>query len=207
MENRSVQFPNRYKMVPVPGTKDIFDVLPVPGEVFAEGTPFAKNTVLADATAKLIGLSELATPNDAIVALKEMIDNTKNLANSKLKMEFGHYTGTGHYGVNDPNQLEFGVTPQIVIIAGYQAADGTFATLAPAPSNGFGVWNGAGTIFFNFGDEAERSVAGYMNLLHYKFIKNQLHWYIGFDNNDHYNAKGQLNQSDTIYYYFVFGVS
>lgn len=78
MENRSVQFPNRYKMVPVPGTKDIFDFLPVPGNVYAEGTPFIKNTMLADDTAKRLGLPVTAVPNDAFQAQADFERNVGN---------------------------------------------------------------------------------------------------------------------------------
>lgn len=37
-KDRAVEFPNRYKMVKVPGTDDIFDMIPAPGEISEEGT-------------------------------------------------------------------------------------------------------------------------------------------------------------------------
>ena len=78
MENRNVQFPNRYKMIPVPGTKDIFDFLPVPGDVYAEGTPFVKNTMLSDATAVRLNLSSTAVPDDAFQAQADFMLNVGN---------------------------------------------------------------------------------------------------------------------------------
>lgn len=63
MDNRIVEFPNRYKLFKVDGTDDIYDLLPVPGEVTSLGTPYAKETVLTDQTSKLYGLDKTAVPD------------------------------------------------------------------------------------------------------------------------------------------------
>lgn len=74
MENRNVEFPVRYRMVKVAGTEDLVDLFPVPGNVYAEGTPFVKDTMLSDATATLLDLPASAVPNDALVALKHLTE-------------------------------------------------------------------------------------------------------------------------------------
>lgn len=69
MEDRNVQFPNRYRLTKVPGTDDIYDFEPVPGEVTEEGTFINKSTLLKDATAELYGLDTDAVPDDVLNVL------------------------------------------------------------------------------------------------------------------------------------------
>lgn len=64
MEDRNVLHPQRYQMVPVPGTSDIFDFIPAPGEVYTEGTLINKATLWKDATAALFGLGPETVPDD-----------------------------------------------------------------------------------------------------------------------------------------------
>lgn len=66
MTDRNVQFPNRYRMVKVAGTDDIFDVIPAPGEVFEEGDFLNKNSLLKDTTADLYGLGADALPDEVL---------------------------------------------------------------------------------------------------------------------------------------------
>lgn len=51
MEDRSVQFPNRYRFIKVAGTDDIYELIPAPGEISEEGTFINKGTLLTDETA------------------------------------------------------------------------------------------------------------------------------------------------------------
>lgn len=64
MKDRNVEFPNRYRMVKVEGTDDIFDLIPAPGEISDEGTFINKFTLLKDATAEMFGLGADAVPDD-----------------------------------------------------------------------------------------------------------------------------------------------
>lgn len=64
MTDRNVQFPNRYQLVKVPGTDDIYDLTPAPGTITAEGTLINKATLLQDATAALYGLGTDAVPDE-----------------------------------------------------------------------------------------------------------------------------------------------
>lgn len=66
MEDRSVQFPQRYQLKKVDGTDNIYDVIPAPGTITAEGTPINKKTLLQDETeAALFGSAANRTVDDA----------------------------------------------------------------------------------------------------------------------------------------------
>lgn len=69
MDDRNVQFPTRYRMIKVPGTDDIFDMIPAPGTVYNEGTPINKANLLTDAVTNLIGLTGDVVPNDMMRVL------------------------------------------------------------------------------------------------------------------------------------------
>ena len=70
MKDRLVEFPNRYRIVPVEGATNVVDLLPVTGVVTDEGTPLNKHTLLRDATAALYRLGPDAVVNDVFMALK-----------------------------------------------------------------------------------------------------------------------------------------
>lgn len=85
MRDRSVEFPNRYRMIPVPGSANIVDLEPVPGEVNDEGTPINKATLLQDETAALYGLDGTAVPDDCFNAIIDLlVDPSKSIVNMKV---------------------------------------------------------------------------------------------------------------------------
>ena len=65
MKDRVVQYPNRYKLVPVPESDDTFDFEAVTGTVTQEGTFLNKANLLTDETAARFGLTDDPTVNDA----------------------------------------------------------------------------------------------------------------------------------------------
>lgn len=69
MNDRNVQHPNRYQLVKVEDTDDIYDVIPAPGTVVNEGTLLNKQSLLQDITCELLGLPTTAVPNDAFFRL------------------------------------------------------------------------------------------------------------------------------------------
>lgn len=116
MYDRNVEFPNRYQLVKVEGTDDVFDIIPAPGEVAEEGTMINKSTLLSDAVAASFGLGNTAVPNDVLNVIKTLFNNNDtnlaninqsvagantaaqnalNVANSKARVASGSYTGTG----------------------------------------------------------------------------------------------------------------
>lgn len=48
MIDRNVEFPNRFQLQKVPGTDDIYDIIPAPGDVASEGSLWNKQNVLPD---------------------------------------------------------------------------------------------------------------------------------------------------------------
>lgn len=64
-----MQYPQRYQLVKVAGTEDIFDLIPAPGEVSAEGTLINKATLWKDTTAALFGLGVNSVPDDGFAYL------------------------------------------------------------------------------------------------------------------------------------------
>lgn len=107
MKDRNVQFPNRFEIVPVPGTTNIFDVTPAPGAVYEEGTFWNKQNVLKDATAALYGKTAAAVPDEIFAAIKTLISNVDR----KIKISSGSYTSTG----NDGQIITTGFRPKIFI--------------------------------------------------------------------------------------------
>lgn len=90
MTDRNVQFPNRFEIVPVPGTTNIFDVNPAPGTVYENGTFWNKQNVLKDATAALYGKGPAAVPDEIFAAIFAKFSPL--LADSVV---VGNYRGTG----------------------------------------------------------------------------------------------------------------
>lgn len=75
MTDRNVQFPNRYRLVPVEGTTDIVDLIPAPGNVEDEGTLLNKTNLLSDETAVLYGKNDTAVPDDILAAIPDKISS------------------------------------------------------------------------------------------------------------------------------------
>lgn len=78
MKDRSVEFPNRYRLVKVAGTDDVFDFVPAPGEISEEGTFINKATLLKDVTAGHFGLGTDAVPDDVFGVLSRFQNGLGN---------------------------------------------------------------------------------------------------------------------------------
>lgn len=81
MKDRNVQHASRFRLTKVPGTDDVYDLIPAPGEVYEEGTLINKSALLKDATAALFGLGTDAVPDDALSVLSRF---HKELGNEYL---------------------------------------------------------------------------------------------------------------------------
>lgn len=119
MIDRNVQYPQRYQLVKVEGTDDIYDLIPAPGEVSEVGTLVNKATLLQDITAALFGLGSDAVPDDVFKVLSNAAlyeDGEFKLPNGgdvpTVKIETGSYVGTGSI----PVMLTFSFKPQLVFI-------------------------------------------------------------------------------------------
>lgn len=75
MIDRNVEFPNRFRMTLVPGTDDIYEVVPAPGDVIAAGDTFSKVNMLPDSIPALLGL-KMANPQ-----VKDALNVLANVGN------------------------------------------------------------------------------------------------------------------------------
>lgn len=92
MKDRNVQHASRFRLTKVPGTDDVYDLIPAPGEVYEEGTLINKSALLKDATAALFGLDENAVPDDAMAILSRF---HKGLGNEYVWEKKTIYVDTG----------------------------------------------------------------------------------------------------------------
>ena len=107
-------------------------------EPIQEGTPLNKNTLLSDETISRFGLTEDATPDDALRFLNarrtefeseitgrqvDFEDEIKEIVSTAPQTFVGSYVGTGTYGEGNANTLTFSFLPKIVFIA--KANEGT----------------------------------------------------------------------------------
>lgn len=72
MQDRNVEFPNRFRMVKVEGTDDIYDMIPAPGDVLNPGTLLNKENLLPDPTVARIFDGKETVPKDPM--MKDALD-------------------------------------------------------------------------------------------------------------------------------------
>ena len=98
MQDRNVEFPNRFRMVKVEGTDDIYDVIPAPGEVLNPGTLLNKANLLSDETARLLGMEQNdPTVNEAFGRLN------KNLIEKPASPKIASYETAGAFEWTAPD--------------------------------------------------------------------------------------------------------
>ena len=120
MRDRSVEYPNRYRMTLVPGTTDIYELTPAPGEVYENGTLMSKaNLLSANSETDLWGNDGDRTPNDAFSFIGKLLsEHDENIANLAATLEgkivTGTYTGNG----TASRTISLGVTPKAVLVVG-----------------------------------------------------------------------------------------
>lgn len=151
MQDRNVQWPNRYQLTKVPGTDDIYDLTPAPGTITAEGTLINKDTLLKDATAALFGLDNTAVPDEVLEKLSgAVIESDGSLTNinggSILSIETGSYTGSGSRTVS----LSFNKAPLILFIngRGYYSGDYTIGLIKNGNGSMISGYTGGGSYPF-----------------------------------------------------------
>ena len=101
------------------------------------------------------------------------------------RMVSGSYVGTGAYGSESPNHLEFGFAPKVVILVANKTSAlkcGTVLVAGQSSSSGIGT------------SYSSNSSLG----LILTWGENGLSWYTG-------NAERQLNEEGTTYFYFALG--
>lgn len=125
MEDRSVEFPQRYQLKKVEGTDDIYDLIPAPGTITAEGTLINKKALLQDATAALFQLSgDTALPDKVFEILSKAailgdgggLVTPGGVSVPQIKAETGTYMGTGDNTVS----ISFSFTPDFWGVYAYK---------------------------------------------------------------------------------------
>lgn len=122
------------------GTDDIYDLTPAPGTVTEEGTFLNVESLLKDTTAALLGGNANMVPDEALVALKTLIDDVSSNANKRAEIETIGYTGTGSYGESNPTKINFSKKPKTFIIV-----SGSTIAIATSNTNKLAVITMSGT--------------------------------------------------------------
>jgi len=200
MNDRNVQYPNRFRMVKVPGTDDIVDLIPAPGTITEEGTLVNKSALLKDATAALFGFTAEQIPETvpddvlAILSKAALLSTDGKLTNiagelKGIRIEIGSYVGTGAAS----GGFIFGFRPKFVMII-----------------SGFGGSINGGIAFFpvtalleTFQSYAYQGITGNQAMQSSRLFARfdnaaqKLEWYTDFAS---YGAAGQMNDPGRTYY-------
>lgn len=99
MEDRIVEHPHRYMMMPVEGEENVVDLIPMPGTITEEGTLLNKATLLSDETSEICGLTDAeATVNNAIKKYagytNTLNEESDDYSTRITALESRHYTGS-----------------------------------------------------------------------------------------------------------------
>lgn len=116
MQDRVPVNPGRVLITPENGSAAYYATMTRADNPTQEGTPLNKASLLKDATAELFGLGTDAVPDDALNAIKTLINGANANADTKAKVATGSYTGTGTFGSSNPNSLTFDFVPLFVVV-------------------------------------------------------------------------------------------
>lgn len=112
MQDRIVEHPNRYRLVPVSGEDNVFDLIPEPGEVTQEGTPLNKQNLLGAVTAQQLGFGTFDDPtvSEAFSAVKAFLDGKapKDHKSESEAYGVGNDSQYGHLKLGDSTELASG---------------------------------------------------------------------------------------------------
>lgn len=188
MDDRNVQYPQRYQLKKVEGTDDIFDIIPAPGEIDKEGTLINKAALLKDETAALFkGLPENPVPDEVLQILSKAAllgEGELVLPNGDLVPQvntvYGTYTGKGTSGKANKNKIVFsGPPPDIIFISAIGNSE-----------MGYSVKGSGVLTVTSSGYEADNAVT---------WGSNYISWYFGVSSSN--QAIRQLNRSGQKYSY------
>ena len=148
---------------------------------------YTQQQILSDLTKTLFGLETGAVPDEAFVALKNLISGLTADDVGAAKIATGSYTGTGTYGKSAKNSLTFDFDPKIVFIkldssinAGGYTILGVFV-----PRNEYAI---------NILHNEHSSLSLYVT-----YSNKTMSWYNGV------SAEAQANASGNQYYYVAIG--
>ena len=188
----------RVKITPESGGVAYYAKLEMADNPTQVGDEPIKANLLPDDVATALGLTGNPQVKDALEKIKTLVDGNTTLANSKAQIVIGSYTGTGTYGVDNPNSLAIPEGAKIFMFltpwshpAAYlpqwafspnsinaQVLYGTPINLASIPSDYVSI--------IDSGTKIKKS-------------GNSLYWY------DTSNAGGQCNSTEVDYHYAFIG--
>lgn len=192
MQDRIPTKPNRYAVYDDAHNFVRYEYHERADEPTQTGDALNKANLLPDDVATALGLSGNPQVKDGLIALNV-------LANSKAKIEFGSYVGTGVSGSNNPNSLTFERAPRLLVFYAAWTKSTSISTLRWLISN-------AGTLvdttwlttsyvknappYYTTGDAmySKKSADG-----------KTISWY----NSGSVGSGTQLNDADKTYYYFT----
>ena len=116
MQDRVPANPGRVLITPENGSAAYYATVTRADNPTQKGTPLNKASLLKDATAALFGLGTDAVPDDALNAIKTLINGANANADTKAKIATGSYTGTGTYGSSNKNSLTFDFEPKLLVV-------------------------------------------------------------------------------------------
>ena len=116
MQDRVPVNPGRVLITPENGSAAYYATMTRADNPTQEGTPLNKASLLKDATAALFGLGANAVPDDALSAIKTLIDGANANANARAKIATGSYTGAGVWGVGNENSITFDFEPKLLFV-------------------------------------------------------------------------------------------
>lgn len=137
MKDRQPTRPGRVKITPESG-EAFYAVMEMADEPTEVGTPPTKANLLKDTTAALFGGDENMVPDDALVALKTLIDDLTPQKVGAAQIVYGTVQGTGtsKVVVNSP------FYPQLILVSGLYIRDYDssehYYTVVSGPNSGFG---------------------------------------------------------------------
>lgn len=177
----------------VEGTDDIYDLTPAPGTVTEEGTFLNVENLLKDTTAALLGGDSSMVPDEALVALKRLIDGVTPEQIGAAQIAQGSYTGSNTYGSSSPNSLTFDFEPKYVHICAAKEASANSHNQAVFADIFVGI---GGVRFTNSYSDSYGDTVGALTVI---VSGNTVSWY------STENAVRQCNASGVQYYYVAFG--
>lgn len=129
MKDRIPRYAGRVRLTPA-GQEGLY-YMDRADDPIQEGTPLNKDTLLSDETISQFGLTEDATPDDAMRFLNarrkefeseitgrqvDFEDEIKEIVSTAPQTFVGSYVGTGTYGEENPTTLTFSFLPKIIFI-------------------------------------------------------------------------------------------
>ena len=145
---------------------------------------YTQQQILSDSTKGLYGLDSGAVPDEAFVALKNLINGISASSIGAARIELGNYTGTG-VSTSTAKTLIFSFKPKVVIITGSSSGWG---------KSGFAIFMQGAVMSKIFLD------GGQGEMFDLTWSGNSVTW-----TGDNWNAEIGLNANKGEYYYVAIG--